>query len=267
MDAGLSIEGGAEAGVCFGGGAHAETVEGQGTLGVHIEHDSMQTAAESDSVHSHETRVTWSYSTSNSPEYAGQFSDSFLLNTLVIIFRETRTILFDETTCTASEESPRHVTFDVGSPKNRRPLSFVSYFQVVNEIQPQLDRVLASRIAERNGELSEAESPTQSPDELLGQITILEAGANAWRSILADYENTHAMARNGELPSIKDFFNVRKARKPVCHVRKYEVVLNAVQLRQILHRKRINSIGVSSILPFASDGELEDVNTGRPSYP
>ena len=143
----------------------------------------------------------------------------------------------------------------------------MSYFQVVNEIQPQLDRVLASRIAERNGELSEAESPTQSPDELLGQITILEAGANAWRSILADYENTHAMARNGELPSIKDFFNVRKARKPVCHVRKYEVVLNAVQLRQILHRKRINSIGVSSILPFASDGELEDVNTGRPSYP
>ncbi|EJK63325.1 hypothetical protein THAOC_16023, partial [Thalassiosira oceanica] len=123
LGGGFDFEGGGDAGVCFGGGVHAETTEMSGSLGTHFEHEKMKDVSTRDSTHSHQTSVVWSYSTSGEPEYAGKFSDSFLLNTLVIIFRVTRTILFDEATCTASE-GPITTTFDVGSQENRKPLSF-----------------------------------------------------------------------------------------------------------------------------------------------
>ena len=263
---GLSIEGETESGPCFMACVILKNIEGSGSLGTHFEHEKMKDVGDSDTTHTHQTSVTWSYSTSGEPQYAGKLSDSFLLNTLVIIFRETRTIQFNETTCTASE-APRTVTFDVGSQENRKPLSFVSYFQVVNEIQPQLERVLASKIAESNGRPSEAESPAPSPDQIESQINITQNGINAWRTILAEYEDTHAMAQNKTLPPVKDFFKVRKAREPFCQRRKYTVALTSNQIVQLANRERIQSIGVSSILPFASDGELSDVSTGKPSSP
>ena len=255
---GVDIEGGGESGVCFGGGAHADTMDVSGSLGAHTVHDHMNTVSDSDASFTHQTSVTWSYSTSGEPEYAGKDSDSFLLNTLAVIFRETRTILFNETTCTASEESPRRVTFDVGSQDNRKPLSFVSYFQVKNAIQPQLDRVLASKMAERNGELSEvdspipsdADSPAPSPDQLQSQISILEAGANAWRSILADYEDTHAKARNKTLPQARDFFNVRKAREPACQRRKYTIPVDPTMMSVWKHKANAVGLGISEVLPM-----------------
>ena len=100
-------------------------------------------------------------------------SDSFLINTMSVLFRETQTILFDRDSCTADIEDPPRVTFDLKSDENRRPLSFVNYFQITEEILAELRGVLESKIAERSSVLFDATLNSQviefwKPELVLG---------------------------------------------------------------------------------------------------
>ena len=244
LDAGGAISGsfGGGTGACVGLGAEAsaQTSSIEGSIGAHLDHSYSMLRDLKDDENSHGVSVVWSYATSADPEYAGQLSDSFLINTLSILFRETRTILFDEDSCSASEGDAR-ITFDLKSEENRRPLTFVSYYQVKNELQPELERALSSKQAELRGLEAAAEAaaaevaatngastsddvrePTPEEQTLSNQIQIIESGLSAWEKILEDYDETNTQAKSNRLPFANDFFKQQAEKRPHCQQRPFK---------------------------------------------
>ena len=118
--------------------------------------------------------------------------------------------------CTADERLPWRVTFNLASPENRRPLSFVSYFQVTKKIVPQLVDVLTSKQAEM-----QTDGYTH---QLQREIDVIEAALVAWEGILEAYEGVNAQARGESEPPLTkagDFFVHAEQQEPVCQQRKY----------------------------------------------
>ena len=254
LDAGGAISGtfGGGTGACVGLGAEAsaQTTSIEGSIGSHLDHSYTMLRDLKDDENSHGISVTWSYATSADPEYAGQMSDSFLINTLSILFRETRTILFDEDNCIASEGNTR-ITFDLKSEENRRPLTFVSYYQVVNELQPELERALSSKNAElgsleaaaqaaaaasaaANG-VSDESDPSPEEQTLHNQIQIIESGLDAWAKILEDYDDTNIQAKSNQLPLANDFFKHQAEKRPHCQQRPFKCSFNCSTAFASLH--------------------------------
>lgn len=105
-----------------------------------------------------------------------------------------------------------------GSKDNRRPLSFVSYYQITKEIQPELEGALESKRAQQESGAGET--------SLTKEIQLLESGVQAWEEILRDYEATNKEATSGRSKyNFSDYFKQRKEQKPFCQKRTYKAYL------------------------------------------
>lgn len=170
--------------------------------------------------------------------------DGFLIQTLAVVFRETRTIQYNPNTCEASEQLPREVKFNLNSKDNRQPLSFVSYREITKQILPQLRGQLESKEAEKSV------SATFIP-QLESEIRVLEQGIAGWEKIIESYEETNSMASRGGLPSARDFFLERKNKfyhLPYCQKKRYSTEMSLKEIAQTTTGKDIeDTIGINPL--------------------
>ena len=123
------------------------------------------------------------------------------------MFVETQTILFNETACAASEELPRKVKFDLKSEDNRRPLSFVTYYQVTRLELPRMRAALAGLLAQNETSLEE-------------EINVVKTGIASWEEVLKQYHDTNALASEGGLPPLTKYFVNTTNIRPHCEQRR-----------------------------------------------
>ncbi len=71
---------------------------------------------------------------------AGKNSDMFLIPSIAILYIETTIISFNDTLCLANSRD--EITFDLGSPQNKKTLSLISFRQVDTEVLPKLRKNL-----------------------------------------------------------------------------------------------------------------------------
>ena len=111
--------------------------------------------------------------------------------------------MFNETACAASEELPRKVKFDLNSGDNRRPLSFVTYYQVTELELPRMRAALAGLLAQNQTSLEE-------------EINVVKTGIASWEKVLKQYHDTNALASEGGLPPLNKYFVNMTNKRPHC---------------------------------------------------
>lgn len=141
---------------------------------------------------SRELIVEWSYSTAGSEGagYAGKLSDVFLIPTIQILYKETQTVSFELSTCTASVSTS--TKFDVGNAENKKSISFLTYRQVITETIPELETQLKQLNSSQNVERQ-----------------TVTASISGWNEALAEYEQVNEKAWNGNLTSkVEDWMSL-----------------------------------------------------------
>lgn len=92
---------------------------------------------------------------------AGKNSDMFLIPSIAILYVDTTIISFNKTSCSASSRD--EITFDLGSPDNKKTLSLISFRQVDTEVLPKL---------RKNLEILQANTSATVDDKAVGNAMI-----------------------------------------------------------------------------------------------
>ena len=185
------------------------SVETTASSSSHFQNNNNYLVAFNEETKTHAFTSTWSYTTSQDPEFAGKVSDVALVPNIDVKFVQVQTVTWISEECLAIVTE--NFVYNLQSPDNVDAFAFYTLSYVKSSKIPELQRMRDDALEDKQAAENKAEEDRDSDDILaIEQYNFIQEALDRWELFVQEYEETND---SDDLQKVNEWFSVREGQQ------------------------------------------------------